>query len=187
MESGGSDGSVKLSGQIWWAIVAILVVGGCTGSTTGGPTISDGTGTVAVDAPVMTGSGSVPQSTYVGPRWQLVEVSHEGTRHTVPTEVGAWIRFDPSGRLQLNDGVNAASGGFTATPEGFRRTEMASTLVGYAGSDPVRLAVIDGMGAVLGFGPEAEDDVVSARMSSERLVLGVDGYELSFERPIGES
>lgn len=191
------------------AVATGLLIGGCAGSTTTDSVISGEAGSALEDSSGVTGSTvsssnatatarpspptpattarnaePVPREGYVGPRWRLVAMSHQGDRLTVPLSVRAWIRFGPSDQLVMHDSINASSGRFTSTLSGFRPTDMGTTLVGDAGADPVRLAVVRGMSAVLGPGPEAHlEGEVSIRMSAGRLVLSVDGYELSFERP----
>jgi len=189
-------------------MATVLLIGGCAGSTATGSAISGEAGSAVKDTsgvsgstvsssnvtatarpssplPATTGGNAepVPREAYVGPRWRLVAVSHQGDRRIVPLSVRAWIRFGPSDQLVMRDSINFSYGRFTSTPAGFRPTVTGRSLVGHIGTDPVRLAATHGMGAILGLGPGAHlDGEVSIRMSSGRLVLGVDGYELSFER-----
>jgi hypothetical protein len=111
----------------------------------------------------------------VGHKWQLTQVTTNGRRVGVPGSLGATFQLTSDGRFLASDSVNALSGTYVATPTGFRVTKAATTLVGYSGTDPTRLAVIAGMNGVL-----MHEGAVAANATGRTLTLNAANYELSF-------
>ena len=150
---------------------------------------------VAVAVPVATawvqGPDRAPAATvsadYVGSSWRLVGVAEGANRTAVPTEVGAHMDLFTDGRLLIDDGVNALSGRFTRSGDGFEVREVGTTLAAYVGNDRRWLAAIAALNT-LAYGPPngvepsgpARDTVVSADAS--RLVVQAGKYRLTFER-----
>lgn len=93
----------------------------------------------------------------------------------VPGSVDATFQLTADGRYLASDSVNALSGTYTAIGTGFRVTKAATTLVGYAGTDPARLAVIAGMNGVL-----LRQGAVAAQTTGRTLTLSAANYQLSF-------
>jgi heat shock protein HslJ len=91
------------------------------------------------------GSGIVssPQTVGVGRLWQLVQINHAGRTVAVPSTIDATLQLTSDGQFLASDTVNATSGKYKRTASGFVVTFAATTLVGYGGSDPTRLSVID--------------------------------------------
>ena len=89
---------------------------------------------------------STPQDVQqlVGSRWLLTAIANGGASRAVPEALNATWQFTGDQQFLASDTVNALSGRYRFLPTGFATTDAATTLVGYAGSDPVRLAVISG-------------------------------------------
>ena len=100
-----------------------------------------------------------------------------GRKLDVPDSVVATFQVTPDGRFLASDSVNALSGAYTATRTGFTVTDATTTLVGYTGSDPTRLAVIAAMNAVLR--PKGS---VRAETTGSTLTLIAPSYQLSFRK-----
>jgi len=111
----------------------------------------------------------------VGHQWLLTQVTASGREVDVPGSVDATFQLTADGRFLASDSVNALSGTYTATRSGFTVTHAVTTLVGYAGADPTRLAVIAAMGAVL-----LREGAVGAKVTASVLTLTAAGYQLSF-------
>jgi hypothetical protein len=102
-----------------------------------------------------------------------------GRKVDVPDSIDATFQLTSDGRFLASDTVNALSGTYTATRTGLRVTSTATTLVGYAGTDPTRLAVIASMDTVLG-----HETAVAATTTGTTLTLNLANYQLTF-RDVG--
>jgi hypothetical protein len=126
-----------------------------------------------------------PQSqrgSIVGYRWHIREVRHGTSTVTVPRGRGGYVAFSPNGVLNADDGVNHYYGHFTPTANGYQATDVAATLVGYVGHDPVTLALTEGIGALT-----AEDTpVVIESLTGDRLELSTGGYHVAATRAARE-
>jgi len=113
---------------------------------------------------------------FVGYDWRVVAVSHDGTTRAIPPSLHMVLRFSPNGRFGANDGVNFHSGDFRKTGDGFTVTGMTTTLAGYAGHDATILLAINAINSF--------DDGVhaTAKLSGDRLVIGVSSYTLTCQR-----
>ena len=111
----------------------------------------------------------------IGHQWRLTQVTASGRKLDVPDSLVATFQLTPDGLFLASDSVNALSGAYTATRTGFAVTHTATTLVGYAGTDPTRLAVIAAMNAVL-----LREGSVRAETSGSTLTLIAPNYQLSF-------
>jgi hypothetical protein len=111
-------------------------------------------------------------------------VAEGATATTIPADVGAGMALLPDGRIVVDDSVNTLSGLFTISADGFEVRDVASTLVGYAGGDPHRLAAIAALDTLASGRPgqsgPARDTVISA--NETRLVVQAGAYRLTFER-----
>jgi hypothetical protein len=154
---------------------------------------------VAVAVPVVAGwipgpdRGATPVVTasradYVGSVWLLTNVEEGGRSFAIPARSRARMALLPDGRIQIDDSLNAVSGKFTKTADGFEVRATMTTAVGWLGTDPVRTATIRGMDA-LAFGNldgakptpgPARATVVSA--DGIRLVIQTGTFRLTFVR-----
>ncbi|MET8151329.1 hypothetical protein [Actinoplanes sp. NPDC005259] len=100
----------------------------------------------------------------------------------IPESVDAWLELAADGRYVASDGGNAISGTFGTTGIGFDITEAASTLAGYVENDPVQLAAITGIDAMMMAvdGQAAHVTVLSA--DREHLTIQASGVRLTFVR-----
>ena len=121
---------------------------------------------------------------YVGTRWLLSAVTHDGQSVEVPASSGASVEFGSDGRVQLYDGINPASGRYTLTATGFTTQDVAVGGAGYAGTDPVTRLVIDATAALLTGAPDGASSSagpqVAARMDGGLLILAANSYQLTF-------
>jgi hypothetical protein len=86
------------------------------------------------------------------------------------------MRFSPDGQFAANDGVNFHGGTYRATGDGFTVSDMKTTLIGYAGHDPVVLLAVSAIGSFT-------DGVrATATLTGDRLVVGVGAYTLTCRR-----
>jgi hypothetical protein len=122
------------------------------------------------------------RSSIVGYRWHITEVRHGTSSVTVPRGRVGYIAFSPNGVLNADDGVNHYFGHFTSTVSGYHPTDVATTLVGYGGHDPVTLALIEGAQALT----TQEADVIIESLTGDRLELSADGYHVAATRAARE-
>jgi hypothetical protein len=110
---------------------------------------------------------------FTGYDWQVVAISHGGQVTRIPARMQVVLQFSPGGQFGANDGVNFHGGTYRTTSVGFTTGELASTLVGYAGHDPVALLAISAIGSF--------DNGVHAtvKLAGDRLVDGVGSYTLT--------
>jgi heat shock protein HslJ len=129
-----------------------------------------------------TASGTSPKSApdaharFAGYKWQVVAIDHAGRETPVPARYTVYLQFTPDGHFGANEPVNYHSGLYRQTGDGFSTSDMASTLVGYAGHDPV---VLLSESAIFAF-----VDGVHARvhLTGDRLAVTVGGYLLTCQR-----
>lgn len=124
------------------------------------------------------GSSATASTPGLGRLWQVTQIRHAGQTFTPAPTVRATLQLTADGTYLADDSVNAISGTYRGSTSGFRTTRAASTLVGYAGSDPARLAVIAAMAAL------TSGSSASAQAKDGILTITVSGYELTF-RDIG--
>jgi len=92
------------------------------------------------------------------------------------------VQFTSDSRFGASDGVNYLSGTFTTTATGFSPgSDTTSTAAGYAGKDPIQLAIQDGI-AKLTEGPNSIDVAVSTGTTPITATMTIDGYVLTFDR-----
>jgi hypothetical protein len=117
-----------------------------------------------------------PTPGFAGYDWQVVTISHNGTVRSIPGGLRVGLQFSPDGQFGANDGVNFHSGTYRATGNGFTVSAMKTTLVGYAGHDPIALLAISAIGSF-------NDGVhATATLTGDRLVVGVGAYTLTCQR-----
>lgn len=112
----------------------------------------------------------------VGSAWVLTEISAGSRTLSVPESLKATWQFAADQQFLASDTVNAISGRYRLSTIGFATIDAASTLVGYAGSDPVRLAVIAAFRAMTS-GPVSVE-----QSSTANIVMRVPGYVMTFRR-----
>jgi hypothetical protein len=156
------------------AVVVIVVVGPIVTRSSPGP------------------NGTVPPAStagagYVGSKWRLASVAEGTHTTTIPADVDAQIDLFSDGLFLANDGVNGLDGRFTKSADGFEVYNVITSLVGYDGKDPRKLAAIAaidtlayGAGYPRHWSSPARDTVVSAGRT--QLIIRVGAFRLTFER-----
>jgi len=137
---------------------------------------------VAAAGCATTASGTSPESAptaqagFAGYKWQVVTIDHAGKETPVPARYAVYLQFTPDGQFGANEPVNYHSGAYHQTGHGFTTSGMGSTLVGYAGHDPV---VLLSVGAISAF-----DNGIHAkvRLTGDRLAVTVGSYLLTCQR-----
>ena len=124
---------------------------------------------------------------YVGSSWRLTDVAQGANSTAIPADVGARLDLLSDGRILVDNGVNALSGRFTKSADGFEVSDVGSTFALYGGSDPNRLAAEAALNTLAygnadGVTPSspARDVVVSA--DGTRLVIQAGAFRVTFER-----
>ena len=97
----------------------------------------------------------------------------------VPDSIVATLQLTSDGRFLASDTVNGMSGTYSTTRAGFTTTSTVTTLIGYTGTDPTRLAVIASIDAVLG-----HNSAVAATTTGTTLTLNRANHRLIF-RDVG--
>jgi hypothetical protein len=118
-------------------------------------------------------------SPLVGYRWLLTRLSHSGQAVSVPDAYQASCQFAANGQFLASDSVNTISGNYAETASGFTLRNTATTLIGYAGSDPVRLQVIAAMRALTMANATAKYVLGPA---PETVVVTIPDYQFDFIR-----
>jgi heat shock protein HslJ len=116
------------------------------------------------------------QAGFAGYKWQVVAIDHAGGETPVPARYTVYLQFTPDGQFGANEPVNYHSGLYHQTGDGFTTRDMASTLAGYAGHDPVVLLSVS---AIFAFGDGVHAKV---HLTGERLAVTVGGYLLICQR-----
>ena len=116
------------------------------------------------------------QAGFAGYRWQVVDIDHAGTQTSVPARYAVYLQFGLNGQFGAHEPVNYHGGTYHSTSDGFTTGGMSSTLVGYAGHDPVVLLSVSAISAF-------EDGVrATVRLAGDRLAVSVGGYLLTCQR-----
>lgn len=121
-------------------------------------------------------SAPTAQAGFPGYKWQVVTIEHAGHETPIPARYAVYLQFTPDGKFGANEPVNYHSGDYHQTADGFTTSGMGSTLVGYAGHDPVvRLSV----NAISAF-----DNGIHAKVgqTGDRLAVTVGSYVLTCQR-----
>ena len=113
---------------------------------------------------------------FTGYAWQVVTISHDARTTGIPSNLNVSLRFSPDGEFGANDSVNFHGGSFRTTSDGFTVTDMRMTLVGYVGHNP---AVLLAVNAISSFSDGVH---ATAKLSGDRLVVGVGSYTLTCQR-----
>lgn len=115
---------------------------------------------------------------YVGSEWRLTIVQQGAKSTAIPASIRAQMNLLQDGRVQISDGLNGISGQLARNAHGFEVRNAATTLMGYPGSDPGKLAAIRGFRAAAMQG--RQDFVLT--VSSTQLVINAGAYRLTFVR-----
>ena len=127
-------------------------------------------------------SGTSPESAptakagFAGYKWQVVTIEHAGNQTRIPARYAVYLQFTLDGQFGANEPVNYHSGAYHHAGDGFTTSGMGSTLVGYAGHDPV---VLLSVGAISAFDNGMHAKV---RLTGDRLAVTVGSYLLTCQR-----
>lgn len=113
---------------------------------------------------------------FVGYRWAVGSIGHDGKTTPVPRAYRVFVQFGPDGQFGAHDPVNYHGGNYRVTPGGFTTSGHYVTLVGYAGDDPVILLA---QSAISAFDNEVP---ALAKVSGSTLTVMVGGYVLTAQR-----
>ena len=133
--------------------------------------------TLAAAACGGTAGGSSMLGGFAGYKWSVVAIGHDGKETPVPARYNVYLQFAPNGQYGANDPVNSHGGTYRVTSAGFATSDVATTLVGYVGKDPVTLLAV---AAISSF-----DDGSSAavrNLGPGMIVIDVNGYALRCRR-----
>lgn len=120
---------------------------------------------------------------YVGNTWRLAVVTEGGHSTPIPAGIGASLQLRPDGRIHACDGVNRMGGKCSVSADGFEVRAVATTLAGYFGDDPQRLAAIAALSALVTTGTPSEPACVMVlRVDATTLIVQAGRYRLTFER-----
>ena len=117
-----------------------------------------------------------PEPGFAGYKWRVVAIDHDGKQTPVPARYSVYLLFTPNGQFGANDPVNYHGGTYREIPGGFTTSGTYTTLVGYAGTDPVVLLSIN---AISSFDAPAREAVT---LTGDRLAVTVGGYTLISQR-----
>lgn len=120
---------------------------------------------------------------FVGYKWAVVSISHDGKTTPVPGKYSVFLQFTPDGHFGANEPVNYHSGGYRVTPDGFTTSGLSSTLAGYAGHDPVVLLAVSAIAAFNTVAPalaSVNGDALTVTAGSYTLVAEKDGRQADF-------
>jgi len=123
------------------------------------------------------GGGSPAIGGFAGYKWSVVAIGHDGKETPVPARYNVRLEFTPSGQFGASDPVNSHGGTYRATGDGFTTSDVATTLVGYAGKDPVTLLAI---AAISSF--DSDTTATVQNLAAGRIAIAVSGYTLTCER-----
>jgi hypothetical protein len=121
-------------------------------------------------------AGTSAGGPFAGYKWQIVTITHAGEQTPIPARYNVYLSFGPGAQFGANEPVNYHGGTYRTTSDGFTTGTVTSTLVGYAGHDPVTLLAVS---AISAFDPEVD---AAATVSGNRLAVTVDGYQLDCQR-----
>jgi hypothetical protein len=101
----------------------------------------------------------------------------------VPGKYPVYLQFAPGGHFGANEPVNYHSGSYRITSGGFTTTNLATTLVGYVGRDPVVLLSVSAISA-FGNGVRAlagvRGDILTVSVAGYTLIAHRDGRQANF-------
>jgi len=104
--------------------------------------------------------------------------------HPLSPEDPPRIQFTSDGHFGASDGINYLSGTYTQTATGFQPDgDTASTAVGYAGSDPLQLAIQKAVGDMTDNRETTVVVITEANGGSPVIAtMTVDDFVLTFQR-----
>jgi hypothetical protein len=136
---------------------------------------------VVVMALVASGCGASANSAgFVGYKWRVTSITSHGQQTPLPGSErqvnDVYVLFTRNGQFGANDAVNFHSATYHVAGDGFTTGEVATTLVGYGGDNPVILLAVDAISAFNG-GVHAK-----ATVTGNQLVISVGGFLLNCQR-----
>jgi hypothetical protein len=139
--------------------------------------------TASDQPPASSGTG------FVGYRWKLVAIDDSHGHASVPGALHANIGFSRDGKIFGDDSVNAWSGVYRLTKDGYEVLKAGGTDVGRLGGVSLRARVVAAIDACfytawIRPGPPYPPTRVQARVSGTTLTLKVAGTTLTLERGI---
>jgi META domain len=111
-----------------------------------------------------------------GYKWSVVAIDHGGAQTPIPAQYSVFLQFTPAGQFGANDSINYHSGSYRQTGDGFTISQVATTLVGYLGNNPV---VLLAQSAIAAFGNGSR---ATATVTGNQLTVTVAGYLLTCQR-----
>ena len=113
---------------------------------------------------------------FAGYKWTVVAIAHDGTTTAIPARYSVFLMFTPSGQFIANEPVNTHAGTYRVTSDGFVTSDVAMTLVGYGGHDPIVLLAENAIGS---FNTVTR---ATASVAGNRLTVVVGDYTLTCQR-----
>jgi hypothetical protein len=132
----------------------------------------------------MTDSGRAPDEfathnpSYAGYRWRLTQLTTPTESTAIPRNYLAAVSLFPDGMFVLRGPINTLSGRYLTTQSGFIPDDLATTLIQYAGADPMTILINTAFAFSVWEGNEVE--VISP--TDHTLILSVGSYRMSFDR-----
>ncbi len=113
---------------------------------------------------------------FAGYEWTVVAIARGGANTAIPARYSVDLIFAPGGQFIANDPVNTHSGTYEVTGGGFVTSNVAVSLAGYAGHDPIILLAQSAIGS---FDTSAR---AAASVAGNQLTVVVRGYTLTCRR-----
>lgn len=113
---------------------------------------------------------------FAGYTWTVAAITHGGKQTPIPARYEVALVFTPNGQFGASDPINYHSGTYRQAGDGFTISDLATTLVGYEGKDPITLLAMDALSA-FGSGVHA-----TANVSRDRMTISVGGYSIDCRR-----
>jgi heat shock protein HslJ len=154
----------------------VVLAGVAVGLLAGAIAACGSAGTHAPSADPVSQNRPATPTGFAGYKWRVVTIEHDEKSTSIPVNKQVYLAFAPNGQFVANEPINTHSGTYKVTPGGFTTNELASTVVGWAGGDPVVQLSIDAISA-FDNGPRA-----LTRISGNTLTVTVSGYTLVTQR-----
>jgi hypothetical protein len=149
----------------WWQVT----LAGAGGSLLAGALAA--CGSAGAPVPALTAHAA-----FAGYKWSVVSIGHDGRNTAIPASYSVYLEFTPDGQFMANEPVNGHSGSYRLTGDGFIASDVAQSLVGYTGADPV---VLLAQRAISSFNVPAN---ATASVTGNRLTVVISGYTLICQR-----
>ena len=164
--------------QIMSSAVRFLAFAGAGAALLAGAVTACGSASVPPSAQpsVTITSQAAKANGFAGYKWIVASIGHDGKNTPIPAKLLVYLEFTPNGEFGANEPVNFHSGTYQATSGGFTTSQLSSTLVGYAGHDPVVLLSVS---AISTFDEGAH---ALTTLTGDTLTITVNGYTLIARR-----